>query len=60
MIQKIVEQPWLFVAFVVLIALLWLGSALRVRRDRLRKHLARVNRRNKIRAERDRRWNVRA
>lgn len=59
MIQKIAEQPWLFVAFVVLIALLWLGAALRVRRDRLRKHLDRVNRRNKIRAERDRRWKVR-
>lgn len=59
MIQKIIDQPWLFIAFVVLIALLWLGSALRIRRDRMLKHRARVNRRDKIRAERDRRWNAR-
>ena len=59
MIEKITEQPGLFVAFVALIAVLWFAASLRVRRDRLRKHQARVNRRNAIRAERDRRWRVR-
>ena len=59
MIQKISEQPWLFIALVVIIALLWFASTVRVRRDRWRKHLARVNRRDKIRAERDRRWRPR-
>ena len=59
MIQKITEQPWLFAAFVVLIVVLWFAASRRVRHDRWRKHQARVDRRNKIRAERDRRWRVR-
>ena len=59
MMQKIIEQPWLFMAFVVLIAVLWLAASRRVRHDRLRKHQTRVDRRNAIRAERDRRWRLR-
>ena len=59
MMQKIVEQPWLFLAFVVLIVALWFAASRLVRRDRLRKHQARVDRRNAIRAQRDRRWRLR-
>jgi hypothetical protein len=59
MIQRIVDQPWIFIAFIVLVAALWVGASLRTRRDRMLKHRARVNRRNKLRAERDRRWKAR-
>lgn len=59
MIQKIVDQPWLFITFIAVIALLWIAASLRVRRDRMLKHRARINRRDKIRAERDRRWKAR-
>jgi preprotein translocase subunit YajC len=59
MMQRIIEQPWLFMAFVVLIAVLWFAASRRVRRDRLRKHQSRVDRRNAIRAQRDRRWRAR-
>lgn len=59
MMQRIIEQPWLFMAFVVLIAALWLAAGRRIRRDRLRKHQARLDRRNVIRAQRDRRWRLR-
>ena len=59
MMQKIIEQPWLFLAFVVLIVALWFAASRRVRRDRLRKHQARIDRRNAIRAQRDRRWRLR-
>jgi hypothetical protein len=59
MIQRIVDQPWIFIAFIVVIAALWVGASLRTRRDRRLKHRARVNRRNKLRAERDRRWKAR-
>lgn len=57
--QKIVDQPWVALAFVLILGLLWLGAWWRIRRDRLFRHRARVDRRNKARAERDRRWKVR-
>lgn len=59
MIQRIADQPWIFITFVVVMILLWVGASMRVRRDRLRRHRAKVDRRNKARAERDRRWNPR-
>ncbi len=59
MIQKIVDQPWISITFLVILALLWVGALMRIKRDRLLKHRAKVNRRNKLRAERDRRWQTR-
>jgi hypothetical protein len=59
MIQKIVDQPWISITFLVILALLWVGALMRIKRDRLFKHRAKVNRRNKLRAERDRRWQTR-
>ena len=57
--QKIIDQPWVALSFVVILAFLWLAAWRRIRRDRLLRHRAKVDRRNKARAERDRRWSAR-
>jgi hypothetical protein len=59
MYQGILARPWIFIAFVAIIVLLEIAATLRIRRDRMLKHRAKVNRRNKLRAERDRRWKTR-
>ena len=45
--------------FVAIVAGLWLAARIRMKRDRMFKHRAKVNRRDKLRAERDRRWKTR-
>ena len=59
MLQGIIDRPWIFIAFVVLIAVLRFAALARIRRDRMRRHRAKVNRRNMLRADRDRRWKTR-
>ena len=56
MIQNIVDNPFIFCTFVALLIFLNIGAALRVRHDRTLKDRAKVNRREKPRAEKDRRW----
>ncbi len=56
MLQGIFAKPWIFIAFVAIIVLLWFAALARIKRERLLRHRAKVNRRNKLRAERDRRW----
>ena len=58
--QKIIDQPWIALIFVVILVFLWLAAWRRTRRERLLKHRARVDRRNQARAERDRRWQARS
>lgn len=59
MLQRLIDHPWMSVVFVVTIAGLWLAAAIRMKRDRMLKHRAKVNRRDKLRAERERRWQTR-
>lgn len=60
MMRTISDQPFIFIAFVAVMVLLWIGASIRIRHDRRLRHRAKVDRRNKLRAERDRRWNARA
>jgi len=57
--QQFIEHPWIAVAFVVLVALLWIGASIRIKYDRMKRHRAKVDRRNKLREERERRWKAR-
>ena len=59
MLRGIIERPWMFIAFVAIIILLWIGAKLRIKRERTLRHRAKVNRRNQLRVERDRRWKTR-
>jgi hypothetical protein len=59
MMRTLSDQPFIFIAFVVVMMLLWIGASIRIRHDRLLRHRAKVDRRNKLRVERDRRWNAR-
>jgi len=59
MIRNIIEQPWAFLFFVVLLVLLNLGAAIRMRHDRALKRRANINRRRLSRPARDRRWSAR-
>jgi hypothetical protein len=59
MIQKLIDQPWIAIAFAAIIFLLWCGALMRIKHDRMLQPRARVDRRNKLRAEQDRRWQAR-
>jgi len=59
MIQRIIDHPWIFFAFVMLLLLLNIGAAIRTRHDDKLKIRAKVNRRLKPRAGKDRRWRPR-
>ena len=59
MLQRIIEHSWMSCVFVAIVAGLWLAARIRMKRDRMFKHRAKVNRRDKLRAERDRRWKTR-
>ena len=54
-----IDKAWILVVFIVIIALLWLGAGMRIRRDRRLKKLAGADRRKKYRPGRDRRWKPR-
>lgn len=56
MIQSILDQPWAFLAMILILLLLQVGAALRIRRDRRRRQRALVDRRQGIRQGADRRW----
>ena len=57
--QGIIGKPWILIAFVAIIVLLRFAALARIRRDRMRRHRAKVNRRNMLREDRDRRWKTR-
>ncbi len=59
MLQGIIGKPWILIAFVAIIVLLRFAALARIRRDRMRRHRAKVNRRNMLREDRDRRWKTR-
>lgn len=59
MFHKMASEPWVVLALFLILGLLWVAAAIRIRRDRMLKHRARVDRRNRLRAERDRRWKAR-
>ena len=47
--QGIIGKPWILIAFVAIIVLLRFAALARIRRDRMRRHRAKVNRRNMLR-----------
>ncbi|MGE5493488.1 MAG: hypothetical protein ACM31P_19695 [Actinomycetota bacterium] len=59
MIQSIIDQPWAFVGLVLILILLQVGAALRIRHDRRLKQRALADRRQSIRSGEDRRWQAR-
>ncbi|HJW25653.1 MAG TPA: hypothetical protein VJ576_12210 [Rhodocyclaceae bacterium] len=60
MIQSILHQPWVFLAWILVLVLLQMGAALRIRHDRkLRRRRALADRRQVPRPEPDRRWSAR-
>lgn len=59
MIEAILQKPWLALAFVVILVLLWLGAARRVRSEQALKRRAPMDRRSVARSEPDRRWRAR-
>jgi hypothetical protein len=54
--QQIIEHPWIFSAFLMIIVALWIAAAIRIKHDRIKKHRAKVDRRKLLRSEQDRRW----
>lgn len=59
MIQRIIDQPWVFLGFVTVIVLLNVGAAIRIRHDRNLKRRAAADRRKSARRGGDRRWRPR-
>lgn len=59
MIQHIIAQSWAFLGLVLVLALLHVGAAIRIRHDRHLKQRAMADRRQKPRPGPDRRWRAR-
>lgn len=60
MIQSILDHPWTFLTFVLILVVLNLGAAMRVRRDRkLKRRRAIIDRRQMPRQGPERRWTSR-
>jgi hypothetical protein len=52
-IQSILSRPWIALAFILVLAFLWLVAWKRGRRDRIRKHRAEAERGDRPRAARN-------
>jgi flagellar biosynthesis/type III secretory pathway M-ring protein FliF/YscJ len=52
-VQKILDQPWIALAFVVILALLWLAAWGRCRRERLLRLQAKEKKRGNLRLVHD-------
>jgi len=59
MLQRVIDQPWVFLAFVLAVVVLNVFATLRVRRDRKLKRRAITDRRKPLRSGTDRRWQSR-
>jgi len=59
MLQRIIDNPWIFIAMIVTMAALCVAAFLRVQRDKLRSGRAKVDRRETPRTDPDRRWEKR-
>lgn len=59
MIQNVVSHPWVFLFLLVTVGLLSAGAVRRVRRGRLLKHRAILDRRKIERVRNERRWQYR-
>ena len=59
MIQNVVNHPWVFLFLLVTVGLLSAGAVRRVRRERLLKHRAILDRRKIERVRNERRWKYR-
>ena len=59
MIQRILEHLWVFWGFVLAIAMLYVGAALRIRREQTMRRRAVTDRRKLARPSGERRWTKR-